>query len=162
MDSQGQENATPIAAESFVNSGLQHPLVVVSNNTLSLDSNSLQITQHRLNGRNFREWFQSVTLVIKSKGKFGYLTGAIMQPPADLVHYQRWEIENSILMAWIINSMEPKIGRPYLFYKTSKDVWEAIQEIYSDLENTAQCFEIRATIRITKQGSLSVTEYTII
>jgi len=62
-------------------------------------------------------------------------------------------------MDWIINSMEPKIGQPYLFYKTAKEVWEAVQEIYSDLENTAQCFEIRAAIRITKQGSLSVTEY---
>jgi len=77
MDSQGQENATPVAAKSSVNFGLQHPLAVVSNNTLSLDNNSLQITQHRLNGRNFREWFQFVTLVIKGKGKFGYLTGAI-------------------------------------------------------------------------------------
>ena len=62
-------------------------------------------------------------------------------------------------MAWIINSMEPKISQPYLFYKIAREVWEAIQEIYSDLENIAQYFEIRAAIRNTKQGNLGVTEY---
>jgi len=41
----------------------------------ALDSPSLQITQHKLNGTNFREWFQSVLLVVRGKGKEGYLTG---------------------------------------------------------------------------------------
>ena len=62
-------------------------------------------------------------------------------------------------MAWLINSMEAKIGRTYLFYKTAKEVWDAVQKLYSDLENTAQCFEIRAAIRTTKQSELSITKY---
>jgi len=98
-------------------------------------------------------------LVIKGKGKFVYLSGDVLPLAKDIVDYQRWEAENSINMAWLINSMEPKIGRTYLLYKTAKEVWDAVQEIYSDFENTVQCFEIRSAIRNTKQGTLGVPDY---
>lgn len=130
-----------------------------SSSTPSFDSHSLQITQHKLNGLNFREWFQSVILVIRGRGKVGYLTGAITPHLDTAPTYSTWEAENSIVMAWLINSMEPSIGRTYLFYKTAKEIWEAVQEIYSDLENTSQCYEIRSKIWNTRQGNLTVTEY---
>ena len=127
--------------------------------TTSIDNHPLQITQHKLNGSNFREWSQLIILVIKGKGKSGYLTGSIPAPPATTANYGLWEAENSTIMAWLINSMEPKIGRTYLFYKTAKEVWESVQEMYSDLEDFSQCFEVRSAIRNTKQGMNSVTEY---
>ena len=103
----------------------------------SFDSHSLQITQHKLNRLNFREWFQYVILVNRGRGKVGYLTGAITPPSDTTPNYSTWEAENLIVMAWLINSMEPSIGRTYLFYKTTKEIWEAVQEIYFDLENTS-------------------------
>ena len=100
-----------------------------------------------------------VALVIKGKGKYGYLSREVTPPSKDATDYQRWETEYSIIMAWLINSMVQKISRTYLFYKTAKEVWDVVQEIYSDLKNTAQCFEIRSAIWNTKQGNSSVTEY---
>lgn len=117
-------------------------------------NSSLQITQHKLNGLNFREWFQSVLLVIRGKGKTGYLTGETQTPDKKDDRYQVWEAENSIVMAWLVNSMNPNIG-----YNTAQEIWNAIQEMYSDLENTSQCFEIRSSLRNTSQGGRSVTEY---
>ena len=55
--------------------------------------------------------------------------------------------------------MEPKIRRTYLFYKMAKEVWKSVQEMYSDLEDFSQCFEVRSAIRNTKQGMNSVTKY---
>ena len=46
-----------------------------------------------------------------------------------------------------------------MFYKTTKEVWEAVQALYSDMENTTQYFEIRSTIRTTRQDNHSITEY---
>ena len=126
---------------------------------ISLDSHTLQITQHKLNGTNFQEWSQSVLLVVKRKGKVGYLTGGTSMPDHEAANYEIWDAKNSIVMAWLINSMEPKIGRTYLFYKTTKEVWKAVQALYSDIENMTRCFEIRLAIRTTRQGDHSVTEY---
>jgi len=96
--------------------------------------------------------FQYVILVIKGKGKFGYLSGVISTSPMDTTDYQTyqtWEAENSIVMSWLINSMEPKIGQTYLFYKIAKEVCKIVQEIYFDLENIAKYFEIWSTFRTT-------------
>jgi len=59
-------------------------------------------------------------LVIKGKGKAGYLTGSILVPPATAATYGVWEAENSTIMGWLIKSMELRIGKTYLFYKNSK------------------------------------------
>ncbi|KAJ9693937.1 hypothetical protein PVL29_009763 [Vitis rotundifolia] len=40
----------------------------------SEDNNSLQITAHKLNGKNYLQWSQSVKIIIYNKGKFEYLT----------------------------------------------------------------------------------------
>jgi len=69
-----------------------------------------------------------VLLVIKGKGKVGYLTRAIPTPPTTAAN-RTWEVENSTIMAWLINLMEPRIGRTYLFFKTTKEIWDAVQEM---------------------------------
>lgn len=38
-----------------------------------LDNSSLQFTIENLNAKNYREWVQSVKLIINRKGKMGYL-----------------------------------------------------------------------------------------
>ena len=73
---------------------------------------------------------------MKGKGKVGYLNGGIPNPAPEATDYDAWDAENSLVMAWLINSMEPKIGRTYLFYKTAKEVWEFVQSLYSTMENT--------------------------
>lgn len=97
--------------------------------------------------------------VIKGKGKAGYLTGYIPTPPTTTATNGTWEAKNSTIIAWLINSMEPRIGKTYLFYKTTKEIGDSVQEMYSDLKNSSQCFEIRSAIKKTKQGNLSVIDY---
>ena len=89
-------------------------------------------------------------LVIKGKGKVGYLTNEIVKPSQNSIAYGVWEAKNAIVMAWLVNSMEPKVGKTYLFYKTTSEIWNVVREIYSNLENTAQSFQVRSTIRSTK------------
>ena len=55
--------------------------------------------------------------------------------------------------------MEPEIGQTYLFLPTTKDLWDAVTEAYSDLGNSAQIYDLKIRIRETKQGSQGVTKY---
>ncbi|XP_061354693.1 uncharacterized protein LOC133299272 [Gastrolobium bilobum] len=129
------------------------------NSQSSGDNLGLQITNHRLNGKNFLQWFQSVKLVIRAKGKMGYLEGKIKKPTENSPDYDDWEINNSLVMAWLTNSMEPQIGQTYLFFDTAKEIWDAVQQNYSDLENTSQVFELRNKLRDFRQRGMTVTEY---
>lgn len=40
-----------------------------------LEHSSVQLIIHKLNGKFFLEWAQSIKLVIDGKGRLGYLTG---------------------------------------------------------------------------------------
>ena len=130
---------------------------VVSN--LDHTSNSIQITVHRLNGRNFLEWSQSVKLAIDGRGKLGYLTGETKQPSEKDPGFRTWRSENSLVMAWLLNSMELSIAKPHMFMKTAKEVWDSVRETYSNLENSSQIFELKIKLWQLKQGDREVIAY---
>ncbi|GMI67509.1 hypothetical protein HRI_000420200 [Hibiscus trionum] len=120
---------------------------------------SLIITNHRLDGKNFLQWSQSVLMVLRGRGKIGYINGEIPRPASTDSSYATWELNNSMVMAWLINSMEGHISRTYLFFKTAKEMWDAIKENYSDLGNASQVFEIKLKLKDIRQGTLEVTQY---
>ena len=120
---------------------------------------SMHITVHRLNGSNYLEWSQSVKLAIDGRGKLGYLTGEVKAPKESDDGYNHWRSENSLVMAWLLNSMDSAIAKPHLFMKTAKEVWESVKETYSDLENFSQIVELKTKLWQSRQGSRSVTVY---
>ena len=75
------------------------------------DNPSLHITTHKLNGLNFLRWSQSIKLFIRGKGEIGYLTGTTKAPKEDDPSFQTWDSKNSMIMAKLVNYMEPKIGQ---------------------------------------------------
>lgn len=120
---------------------------------------SFQLTGQKLNGQNFLEWAQSVKLAIDGRGKLGYLTGERERPATGDPGLATWKSENSLVIAWLMNSMEPSIAKPHMFLPTAKDVWEAVREMYSDIENSSQIFELKTRLWSSKQGSRDVTNY---
>ena len=73
------------------------------NSTISFNgsegSNSLHLTIHRLNGRNYMEWAQSVRLVMDGKGRLRYLTAEVKQPADGDPTEKNWKSENSLIIA---------------------------------------------------------------
>ncbi|KAG8488956.1 hypothetical protein CXB51_016958 [Gossypium anomalum] len=122
-------------------------------------NSSLIITNHRLDGKNFLQWSQSVLMALRGRGKIGYINGQIPRPASTDSGYTTWELNNSMVMAWLINSMEGHISRTYLFFKIAKEMWDAIKENYSDLGNASQVFEIKLKLKDIRQGTLEVTQY---
>lgn len=90
-------------------------------------------------------------LVIDGRGKLSHLNGEVSKPAADDLNLKTWISENSLVIAWLINSMEPGIGKPRLFLPTTKGVWEAIRDMYSDLENSSQIFYLKSKLWRSKQ-----------
>ena len=91
---------------------------------------SFQLTLHKLNGKNYLEWTQLVKLAIDGRGKLGHFNEEVKKPGDGDPKLRAWRSENSLVTAWLINSMEPTIGKPYLFLPTAKDVWDAVRETF--------------------------------
>lgn len=98
-------------------------------------------------------------MVIRGKGKSEFLDGTIPKPKIEDPNYQNWEIQNSMVMAWLIHSMDKSIGDCYLFYSTTQEIWDAMALAYSDLKDSSQVYEFRNRIRDSKQGDTTVTQF---
>ncbi|EXB67203.1 Rae1-like protein [Morus notabilis] len=95
----------------------------------------------------------------KLKGKDEYLTGAAAMPKATDPGFRKWRIENSMIMSWLINSMNNDIGENFLLFGTAKEIWDAAKETYSSSENTLELFQVESTLHDFRQGEQSVTQY---
>ncbi|KAI3446825.1 hypothetical protein Pfo_003490 [Paulownia fortunei] len=127
--------------------------------TSSSHSHSVQITTIRLNENNFLRWSQSVRMYIKGRGKIGYLTGDTIELSKTDSSYATWDAENSMIMAWLVNSMEEDISSNYMCYPTAKALWDNITQMYSDLGNQFQIYELQLKLGDIRQGENSIIKY---
>ncbi|GMP91570.1 hypothetical protein CsSME_00042214 [Camellia sinensis var. sinensis] len=123
------------------------------------NSHSVQITTIRLNGDNFLRWSQSVRMYIRGQGKIGYITGDKKAPAVNDPLFDNWDAENSMVMTWLVNSMEEDISSNYMCYTTAQELWDNVSQMYSDLGNQSQVFELTLKLGEIRQGDDSVTKY---
>ena len=89
----------------------------------------------------------------------GYLTGEKKAPAVDDPNYAIWDAENSMVMTWLVNSMEEDISSNYMCYPTAQELWENVNQMYSDLGNQSQIFELTLKLGEIRQGEDNVTKY---
>jgi hypothetical protein len=56
-----------------------------------------------------------------------------------------------MVMTWLVNSMEEEINSNYLCYSTAKELRKSLKEMYSDLENKSQIYELTLKVREIQQ-----------
>lgn len=88
----------------------------------------------------------------------GYAIGTTIKPTKSDPAYAM-DAQNSMVIAWIVNSKEEDIKESYLYYYTTKELWDTLIVAFSNLENFAQLFELGNKARNLNQGDLDVTQY---
>ena len=97
--------------------------------------------------------------MICGRGKLGFLTEETSAPNKTDLTYSSWAVDNSIVMVWLINSMEPKTGQIFMFLSSAKAIWDTTRKKNSDMDNATQFFDLKTRIKEMKQGTMSVTQY---
>ena len=73
--------------------------------------------------------------------------------------YKTWRSENSLVTAWLLNSIESSIAKPHMFLNIAKEVWDSMSETYSNLENSSPIFDLKTQLWQPKQGNHDVISY---
>ncbi|KAI5448576.1 hypothetical protein KIW84_015834 [Lathyrus oleraceus] len=81
-------------------------------------------------------------MYLRGRGKIGYIIGDKKQPDKADADYDTWDVENSMVMTWLVNSMDEEICANYLCKDTAKELWEGVSQMYYDLENQSQIYEL--------------------
>ncbi|XP_057417850.1 uncharacterized protein LOC130712041 isoform X2 [Lotus japonicus] len=114
-------------------------------------------TAYRLNGQNYLKWPQLVLRTLKGKGKASHLTEDA--PKEEDPKFTKWDEEDSMIMAWLWNSMIPEITDTCMFLNSAKEIWNAMEQTYSKAKDAAQIYDVKVKTVAAKQGNKTVTEY---
>lgn len=123
------------------------------------DISLLSITTHKLTDHNYLQWSSSVLMFIRGKGKEDHLLNSDALLDKTEVEIKIWKTDDSMLMAWLINSMTPEIIENFLLFQSSREIWVAAQETFSCKENAAELFEIEKSLHDLRQGESTFTTY---
>jgi len=91
------------------------------------DSSGGSLVSNVLIGTNYQAWSRSMLIVLEAKNKLGFIDGTIVKPEdPDLLRL--WSINNSTIIAWIMNSVSKEIAASILFGGTAKDIWQDLKD----------------------------------
>ncbi|XP_052199312.1 uncharacterized protein LOC127806213 [Diospyros lotus] len=99
---------------------------------------------YQLDGRNYLQWSQIVKTFLKGRGKISHLNGS--DPSNEDLKFQAWDEEDSMIMSWFWNSMQPEISKYYMFLTTAKAGWDTVQKTYSKMQDAVGLYEIKTKI----------------
>nr|GMD96947.1 retrovirus-related Pol polyprotein from transposon TNT 1-94 [Ipomoea batatas] len=75
----------------------------------SNDNPGSLITQVQLKGENYDEWVKAIRIALRAKKKFDFTDGSIQQPAEDSPDLEDWWTVNSMIVSWILNTIEPTL-----------------------------------------------------
>ncbi|XP_056685434.1 uncharacterized protein [Spinacia oleracea] len=114
--SQGDDKIDP-ASPYYLSSGDQ-PGIVITHVLL------------RLTGvNNYMAWARATQLSLQSRRKFVCVDGTITKP-TEKKRQLDWVTVNSMLVSWMLRSMEPKIANSIPFYDNAKKLWDYLANKY--------------------------------
>lgn len=99
-------------------------------NVPSSDNPSLQISPTKFDGQNYLAWSRYCLLFIKARVLQGYINGSKKQPEDTDPSFPQWDSENSLVMTWLLNSMQPHMFKSYLLLNTPTKIWKTLSLTY--------------------------------
>jgi hypothetical protein len=97
----------------------------------SNDNPGSLLTQVQLKGENYDEWARALKIALRARKKFGFVDGFIERPDEESPDLEDWWTNNSLLVSWIMNTIEPSLRLTMSHMEVAQDLWEDIKERFS-------------------------------
>lgn len=115
------------------------------------------ITTVQLKGENYEDWTKHVRNALRTKRKLGFIDGTLKKPTTE-EEIEQWEVVNSMLVAWIMNTIEPTLKTTISMVEDAAMLWEDLKLQFS-AGNGDRIHELKEDIACCKQGSDTVMMY---
>ena len=147
------DESQPIAEpQTKTNTNKSHTKASNSSSSLNTDPSSPYFIHHsdypshmlapiKLNGANYPSWSRSMIHALTAKNKIGFINRSI-QPPSKTeqpTEYALWSQCNSMVLSWLIHSVEPDLAQRVIYAKTAHQVWEDFKDQFSQKNAPATC-----------------------
>ncbi|XP_074266571.1 uncharacterized protein LOC141589847 [Silene latifolia] len=118
-----------------------------------------RIIHVELRGYNYDEWSVKLKGAFLSRKKTGFIDGTILKPADDSDYLEDWYMVNAMLVNWIFNTIEPKLGSTISYVEVAKDLCDDIEQRFS-VGNGPKLHRLKGSISACKQGDKEMaTDY---
>ncbi|XP_010550472.1 PREDICTED: uncharacterized protein LOC104821333 [Tarenaya hassleriana] len=122
------------------------------------DNPGLVLSQPLLRGHNYDEWAINIRHALKSRKKFGFVDGNIPQPDPDSPDYDDWETNNSLIVSWLKNTLEPNLRSDVVHREFAKDLWDYLKRRFG-VTSAPRLLRLRSDLANCRQHGMSVESY---
>ncbi|CAL1408897.1 unnamed protein product [Linum trigynum] len=119
---------------------------------------SQAIVSEVLDGPNYQMWQRAMRMALKTKHKIGFIDGSIPSPGVASPNYNTWDACNTLVLCWILNSVDKEIRRSVMQHDVARDLWEELKARFG-YANAIKLSNLGDQIIACKQGNLNVTQY---
>ncbi|KAF7840478.1 uncharacterized protein G2W53_002776 [Senna tora] len=121
----------------------------------SSDQPGMVLVTSPLVGTNFVSWSLAIKTALEAKEKLGFIDGTIKEPEDESEH-KRWKPVDSMVKAWVRNSIERNLAETFMFCRTSRELWMQIEERYG-VKSGPKFYQLQQELASLKQGNDTVT-----
>ena len=120
----------------------------------STKSPSVILTSQPLIGQeNYMTSARSAFLALSARNKFGFVSGAIPVPDPSSPLHNTWSRCNTLVLSWLINSLNKEIGASVMSINTARDLWIDLEIGF--LKKILQGCVSRTLLRVVIDGQKS-------
>ena len=110
--------------------------------------------------RNYLSWSRRALLILRTKDLERYVEGDIGEPEdKTIAKWKAWSTTNSLIVAWLLNSLSPTIAATVEMLSSAAEVWKTLKKLYSDEGNVMLMAETEERVSELRQGEKSVMDY---
>ncbi|GAU34265.1 hypothetical protein TSUD_365630 [Trifolium subterraneum] len=109
-------------------------------------------------GNNYHSWSRSMTVSLRSKNKLYFINGSLPRPSDDDHDSLAWDKCNTMVMSWILNSVEVEIAQSVLWMNNASEIWKELRDRFYQ-GDVFRISHIQEEICTLKQGDSSISSY---
>ncbi|KAI4312297.1 hypothetical protein MLD38_037122 [Melastoma candidum] len=125
---------------------------------MASDNPGLLLTPYLLDGQNYLTWSRVMRTALSAKEKLGFIDGTVKKPKAGDPLARHWNRCNSMLIAWIFNSLEKHLQPSTTFAGDAKTLWDELKDKYVR-GHELNIYRVQSKIGRLRQGGRSVQDY---
>ncbi|KAL8143691.1 hypothetical protein V2J09_016723 [Rumex salicifolius] len=147
--------------ETATNRASQPDFITDPNHQLFLhhsDHPNYSLATQLLDDTNYHQWRRSVEVSLTAKNKWSLVTGKYQQPDAGSPLEMQWRRCNSMVIAWLLHSVDKEIAETLLYYDTAADIWADLKQRFGQ-PSLARTYQVQKELFNISQGTVSVSSY---
>ncbi|WVZ13460.1 hypothetical protein V8G54_011026 [Vigna mungo] len=98
---------------------------------------------------------QSLRTALRARKKFGFIDGTLLRPKEGSADLEDWWTNNSLLVSWIMNTVEPALRSTISHMEVAQDLWDDMKERFS-IMNGPRIQQLKAELIECKQKGLTI------